>query len=79
MSRVVVVAPTIQMAERFSKKILPLLDRWPALVSFERKAALIGLRNAVVFFVNCNPDHVDFPEDWYRFNRSDINVIKVQE
>ena len=79
MQRTVVVAPTIEMGERFSKKILPYLDRWPALVSFESRSALIGLRNAIVFFVNCNPDMADFPEDWYRFNRNDITVIKVIE
>lgn len=79
MQRTVVIAPTIQIGERFSKKILPYLDRWPALVSLDRKVALIGLRNAIVFFVNCSPDFVDFPEDWYRFNRSDITVIKVIE
>ena len=79
MQRTVVVAPTIERAERFSKKILPYLDRWPVLVSFESKSALIGLRNAIVFFVDCSPDMTDFPDDWYRFNRSDITVIKVIE
>lgn len=78
MTRVVVIASTLEIAEAFCRKLLPLLERVPLLVPTSGRVNIRGLRNAIVFLVSV--ELADLPvEQRCGLVRQDIQLIKVLE